>query len=167
MTDELPESPLTAAQMAEAGSRFLAALTDAQRREASFDFADDKQRRDWSFLPVPDRDGLRIGSLDNEQRKLAHELIVSGTSMPGYAKVVSVIAMEHVLRALTAAWAGDTSPGGRHYFRIQGPTVLIEHDNTQAGGDHIHSVWRHPDGDFGDDVLAEHHRRHHRSSPTA
>ena len=61
---------------------------------------------------------------------------------------------------LTFAWAGGTEPGDRHYFRIQGPTLLIEHDNTQANGNHIHSVWRNPADDFGDDVLAEHYRLH-------
>jgi hypothetical protein len=62
---------------------------------------------------------------------------------------------------LSFAWAGATSPGERHYFRIQGPTLLIEHDNTQGNGNHIHSVWRNPADDFGDDVLAEHYRVHH------
>jgi len=59
------------------------------------------------------------------------------------------------------AWAGATEPGQRHYFRVQGPTLLIEHDNTQGYGNHIHSAWRNPADDFGDDVLAEHYRLHH------
>jgi hypothetical protein len=63
---------------------------------------------------------------------------------------------------LTFAWAGSTEPGQRHYFRIQGPALLIEHDNTQGNGNHIHSVWRNPADDFGDDVLGEHYRYHHR-----
>jgi hypothetical protein len=62
---------------------------------------------------------------------------------------------------LTFAWAGGTSPGERHYYRVQGPTLLIEHDNTQGNGTHIHSAWRNPADDFGDDVLAEHYRTHH------
>jgi hypothetical protein len=56
------------------------------------------------------------------------------------------------------AWAGATERGSRHYFRVQGPGLLIEHDNTQGGGNHIHSVWRVPGGDFGDDLLAAHYR---------
>jgi len=338
--------PETAGRMAAAAAAFLAALTGAQRERACFAFGD--ERRDWSFMPARDRSGLPIGALDDGQRRLAHELIVTGTSLPGYAKVVSVMAMEHVLRALspaaadlfnperycfkvfgtpgenawgwqfaghhvslnftivsgryisptpcllgaepagygilapladdeelgfrlmrsldaaqrhaaliyhrsppdfatrtvprigeterpdpvfgpepdyqlsederdilsyvraspkglaagelnlrqfdelatlvgafarrlpdelagvqmreleragldnlTFAWAGGTEPGERHYFRVQGPTLLIEHDNTQGNGNHIHSVWRNPADDFGDDVLAEHYRRHH------
>jgi hypothetical protein len=89
--------------MAEAAARFLGALTAAQRDKVGFAFDDEAERRDWTFLPVPERSGLQLGSLDDAQRNLAHELIVASTSMPGYAKVVSVMAMEHVLRALTQA----------------------------------------------------------------
>jgi len=59
---------------------------------------------------------------------------------------------------LAFAWAGSTEPGERHYYRVQGPDLLIEHDNTQGGGNHIHSVWRNPANDFGDDLLAAHYR---------
>src|SRR6516162_779588 len=343
--DRLPV-PETAGRMAGAAGAFLAALTDAQRGRACFGFGD--ERPDWSFLPSPDRDGLPIGALDDGQRRLAHELIAAGTSLPGDTKVVWVMAMEHVLRALvpgladlfnperygfkvfgspgdeawgwqvaghhvslnftivdgrwvsptpcmlgaepasygllapladdeelgfglvnsvdaaprqaaiihhrpppdlaarmvpkigeverpdavffpepdyvisederdilsyvraspkgvpasalnrlqfdsltelvggfvrrlpdevagaqlhdlecmgmdnlTFAWAGGTSPGDRHYYRVQGPTLLIEHDNTQGNGNHIHSAWRNPADDFGDDVLAAHYRAYH------
>lgn len=59
------------------------------------------------------------------------------------------------------AWAGGTERGQPHYYRMQGPRLLAEYDNTQRDVNHIHSVWRDPDGDFGDDVLAEHLARHH------
>jgi hypothetical protein len=339
--------------MTGAASRLLAALSPAQRERACFAFGADAQRRAWSFLPAETRDGVPIADLTEDQRKLAHELIVTGTSMQGYAKVVSIIALEHVVRAETAAvipgllplfdpglysirvfgrpgeddawgwnldghhvslnftvsggrllaptpfmlgarpatfgvlapladdeeagyrfirllgegqlrqaviyhrpppdfatrmvgrigdverpdhvfvpepdytiddterdilsyvrttpkglpateleprqaaelrrivegyagrlpddvaaaamrnaeraglenlsfaWAGSTEPGERHYFRIQGPQLLIELDNTQGGGNHIHTVWRDPANDFGDDLLARHYQLHH------
>ena len=56
------------------------------------------------------------------------------------------------------AWAGSTRPGEAHYYRIQGPTFLVEYDNTQNAANHIHTVWRDFDGDFGRDLLREHHR---------
>lgn len=62
---------------------------------------------------------------------------------------------------LAFAWAGGLERGARHYFRIQGPDLLIEHDNTQGGGNHVHSVWRNPANDFGDDILAAHYRGQH------
>ena len=46
--------------------------------------------------------------------------------------------------------------GKTHYYRIQGPTFLIEYNNTQNNGNHIHSVWRDFNGDFGRDLLREH-----------
>ena len=109
--------PETAARMVAAAEALLAALTAAQRERACFAFGD--ERRDWSFAPVPNRDGLPIGALDDGQRRLAHELIVTGTSLPGYAKVVSVMAMEHVLRALTPD-AADLFNPERYCFKVFG-----------------------------------------------
>ena len=54
------------------------------------------------------------------------------------------------------AWAGEAERGKRHYYRVQGPTFLIEYDNTQNDANHIHSVWRDFEGDFGRDLLREH-----------
>jgi hypothetical protein len=54
------------------------------------------------------------------------------------------------------AWAGEAERGKRHYYRIQGPTFLIEYDNSQNDGNHIHSVWRDFTNDFGRDLLREH-----------
>jgi len=53
-------------------------------------------------------------------------------------------------------WAGPIERGQKHYYRVQGPTFLIEYDNTQNDGNHIHSVWRDFNGDFGRDLLREH-----------
>jgi hypothetical protein len=54
------------------------------------------------------------------------------------------------------AWLGETTRGKKHYYMVQGPTFLIEYDNTQNDGNHIHSVWRDFKGDFGQDILREH-----------
>jgi hypothetical protein len=56
------------------------------------------------------------------------------------------------------AWAGSMEPGQPHYFRVQGPSFLIEYDNTQNDANHAHMVWRDFTGDFGDDLLREHYR---------
>ncbi len=58
------------------------------------------------------------------------------------------------------AWMGSLERGERHYYRIQGPTFLIEYDNTQNNANHVHSVWRDFDGDFGADLLKEHYKQH-------
>jgi len=62
------------------------------------------------------------------------------------------------LDTIRMAWLGPTEKGAKHYYRVQGPTFLIEYDNTQNNGNHIHSVWRDFSGDFGRDLLREHLR---------
>ena len=61
------------------------------------------------------------------------------------------------------AWAGPTEPGAGHYYRIHAPVFLIEYDNTQNDANHVHSVWRDLENDFGGDALARHYEEsdHH------
>jgi hypothetical protein len=65
------------------------------------------------------------------------------------------------LEATHFAWAGAFEHLQPHYYRIQGPRLLIEYDNTQNDANHIHAVWRDPEGDFGRDVLQQHYQQHH------
>ena len=60
------------------------------------------------------------------------------------------------------AWTGGIEAGQPHYYRVQTPAFLIEYDKTQDNANHIHSVWRDFDGDFGLDLLAEHYKASHR-----
>ncbi len=60
------------------------------------------------------------------------------------------------------AWAGGVEPGQGHYYRIQSPSFLVEFDDTQDNANHIHSVWRDFEGDFGLDLLKEHYQSSHR-----
>ena len=59
------------------------------------------------------------------------------------------------------AWAGGLERGDAHYYRIHSPAFVIEYDNTQNGANHIHTVWRDFEGDFGRDLLREHHLSSH------
>src|SRR5690606_2628810 len=63
--------------------------------------------------------------------------------------------------AIHFAWAGSAEVGAAHYYRVHGPTFLIEYDNTQSDANHVHSVWRDLTNDFGVDVLAEHYATAH------
>ena len=54
------------------------------------------------------------------------------------------------------AWWGDAEQHKRHYYRVQGPTFLIEYNNTQNNANHIHTVFRDLENDFGGDVLRAH-----------
>ena len=64
--------------------------------------------------------------------------------------------IDGVLGDVRFAWAGSDAPRQGHYYVIHGPTFVIEYDNTQNGANHIHSVWRDLDNDWGDDALARH-----------
>jgi hypothetical protein len=64
------------------------------------------------------------------------------------------------VESLRFAWAGPERPGVPAYYRVQGPDLLIEYDNT-ASGNHAHTVLRRPSSDFGADLLAEHRRAYH------
>lgn len=65
------------------------------------------------------------------------------------------------LEQVTFGWAGKTDRSGARYYRIQGPTFLIEFDNFQNQANHIHTTVREFKGDFGHDLLAEHYARDH------
>jgi hypothetical protein len=54
-------------------------------------------------------------------------------------------------------WAGAKRRDEPHYYRIHGPTVLIEYDNTQNNANHVHTVWRDLENDFGGDLLLKHY----------
>jgi len=105
--------------------------------------------------------GLPAAELDDGQRALLRALL--GTYFGRVPDGVSPLGRYHgtVLDAVHVAWAGSLKPGQPSYYRIQGPDLLIEWDNTQRGANHAHSVWRDPSRDFGLDVLAQHHRLHH------
>ena len=59
------------------------------------------------------------------------------------------------------AWSGGIDRGTPHYYRVHAPSFLIELDDTQDHANHIHSVWRDFNGDFGADLLKQHYDSHH------
>ena len=56
-------------------------------------------------------------------------------------------------------WIGGLERGEGHYYRVQGPTFLLEYDNTQNDNNHIHAVWRDFENDFGEDLLRKHYEQ--------
>ena len=74
-------------------------------------------------------------------------------------KEIQVNGLEH----LWFTWAGDSQSmmGKGTYYRVQGPTILIEYDNTQNNANHVHSVIRDLKHDFGGDELLEHYKTDH------
>ncbi|HUQ87496.1 MAG TPA: DUF3500 domain-containing protein [Vicinamibacterales bacterium] len=104
--------------------------------------------------------GVAYGSMGSQQQALFTKLIETYAS-----NMEADLAAERMAKIKAAgidkvyfAWLGETEKGKKHYYRVQGPTFLIEYDNTQNNGNHIHSVWRDFKGDFGRDILREHLR---------
>jgi len=104
--------------------------------------------------------GLTADAMTASQRDLLMKLI---DVYVGFMAVDS--ATERLARLQKAgvekigfAWAGTEQRGQKHYYRVQGPTFLVEYDNAQDNANHIHSVWRDFNGDFGMDLLAAHYR---------
>lgn len=106
--------------------------------------------------------GITWAELDATQRGLLRRLVDRYLG-----RLPADIAARYRGEALDApdrvefAWAGDTGPGRPHYYCVRTPTVVIEYDNTQDGGNHAHSVLRHLRDDFGGDALRDHLRLEH------
>lgn len=60
-------------------------------------------------------------------------------------------------KSITFSWAGKMKKLTPHYYRIQGKSFLIEYDNSQNNANHIHTVWREFEGDFGKDLIRKHY----------
>jgi hypothetical protein len=105
--------------------------------------------------------GIPGGELTTAQRGVLISLIEEHASAQSPALVAARLARVKAdgPSAIRFAWMGTTEKGlGKpHYYRIQGPSFLIEYDNTQNNANHHHIVWRDFNGDFGVDLLQEHY----------
>ena len=110
-------------------------------------------------------EGLSASNMNEDQQRILIRLVREYiSSMPEQLanKRMENIKSEEI-ENIYFAWAGRTELTEPHYYRIQGKTFLIELDNTQNNANHIHSVWRNFDGDFGRDLIKEHYKNsdHH------
>ncbi len=79
----------------------------------------------------------------------------------GFAETLRIKIKKAGLENLAFAWAGSLKPGKGHYYRIQGPMLLIEYDNIQNNANHVHTVVRDLTNDFAEDILREHYHKDH------
>jgi hypothetical protein len=140
-------------------------LTQAQRPRAIIaarslgDIVTGPSRAETLAAPA----GLALADMTGDQRTHAIRLVEEyARNMRGELAEQELGRMHEAGPALIRfAWAGPLEPGQPHYYRLHGPTLLIEHDNTQNDANHIHSVWHDPRRDFGLDLLRAHYERGH------
>ncbi len=140
------------------GFDLVSALTMEQRSSAvlSEEAPADIITRNRPRLDAPmDPAGVPLSALDGSAGTTARELV--RTYLDRFP--------DGVIRPRTDelwfAWAGALEPGIGHYYRLTGPRLLVELDNTQNGANHVHTVVRDPEADFGEDLLAVHYARNH------
>jgi hypothetical protein len=145
--------PFTEPELAER----IAGMDAAAERASGYD-AGDYRRLALTSAPK----GLPAQELDAGQRHLLRALLATYLGrVPDGLSPLADYDNDAVLDAVHLAWAGPTDPGRPLYYRLQGPDLLIEYDNTQRQANHAHSVWRDPAADFGYDVLGAHLAAHH------
>jgi hypothetical protein len=149
----------------ELGFSLVNSLTDQQRKKAVFD-----DRALFDIVSSNDRKakqldpkGIMYPELSVDQQKMFLQLL--DVYVLNYELGFSTTLMNKIKKAginnLSFAWAGSLKPGAGHYYRIQGPMLLIEYDNTQNNANHVHSVVRDLTNDFAEDILREHYLKEH------
>jgi hypothetical protein len=109
------------------------------------------------IAPLPDQ-GVLYSALPAKQQALLIQLIeVYAGNMEAEVAAGRMAKIRSAgLDGIRFAWLGEIEKGKKHYYLVQGPTFLIEYDNTQNNGNHVHSVWRDFNGDFGRDIIRDH-----------
>ena len=166
---EVPDGPLRGmralGRQEDAGRALLGSLDAAQRDVA---IQEDISPRDVMARVALDPDplapiGIEARALRPAQRELLMEIVHAYTDVMN--EEIAALRLAKVEQAgvdnLRFAWAGGTKRGELSYFRVQGPTFLIELTNTMNDPNHIHSGWREFGAEFGRDVIAAHLRQDH------
>jgi uncharacterized protein DUF3500 len=107
--------------------------------------------------------GISATKFNSKQVEKLHALLDEYVSnLPEQLAAVRKDQIKKAGKNIFFAWAGGVNRGDQHYYRVQTDTFLIEFDNTQNGGNHVHSVWRDFNGDFGADLLKAHYDTSHK-----
>jgi len=145
----------------DAGRRLVTALNAVQRLVAIISESAPRDIVTGAEYPIDPLApaGVPAADLEPGQRQLLRALIRVYTD--AMAADIAAARWAKIERdgfdSIAFAWAGSLDAGEPHYYRVQGPSFLIEYDNVQNGANHVHSVWRDFDGDFGEDLLRAHY----------
>ncbi len=150
------------------GFELINSLSEEQRKLAIFqqkpffDIVTGNSTEVEPLSPV----GIMYGQLTRDQQLIFLKLLDEylSTMPPEQAEKKMNSIKDEEINEVRFGWAGATVLGEGHYYRIQGKSFLIEFDNVQNNANHIHSVWRDFEGDFGRDIIREHYKNsnHHK-----
>jgi hypothetical protein len=144
-----------AAGLFRAGEEWLVQMLADQHRRADEELGEHLDALRFTFMPK----GVPATALTAEQHQILDALLAAYLDrLPDDVAATEKTKVDAEVD-LHFAWAGELEPGGPHYYRVQGRRVLVEYDNLN--GNHIHSLWRDPLGDFGTDPLRDHRRIAH------
>src|SRR5207244_12372289 len=136
-------------------------LTDDQRKTAVVSAEAPKEIFTEAKRKVQplENSGIEAALLNKSQRAALQTLVrhYVQRTRPDLAEADLMKISKAGFDSVRLAWLGGLEKGEGHYYRVQGPTFLLEYDNTQNNNNHIHAVWRDFDGDFGEDVLKKHY----------
>jgi hypothetical protein len=126
------------------------ALNAAQRSQAILPY----QVSDLVLGPTQDGkniqpEGIRASALTPAQQTMLLDIVNEWTGIvhDGFAEP-RMTDIRSSIGDTFFAWSGPTTNGSAAYFRIQGPTVVIEYA-PQGSVDHIHTIYRDPTNDYG------------------
>lgn len=145
----------------------LKSLTEVQRKKAvvAVEAPNDIITRIERKAMIKDNTGIAFSELNDSQKKQFLNLIQLYVYRykKDFADRMLKEAQDAGYDKLKFAWAGDaeTGVGHPHYYRIVGPTIIIEYDNTQNNANHVHTVVRDLLHDYGGDQLLEHYKKGH------
>ena len=141
----------------EAARELITSLPAGLREAAVFNDASLRNHLTGNAVAVDPLDpvGIALGDLPEPQRTLATEII--GAYLESLPEAVAAEQWARLqdadLNSVRFGWAGSAERFEPHYYRLQGPTFVLEFDNSRNSGTHIHSVWRDFDQDFGRHLL--------------
>jgi hypothetical protein len=94
--------------------------------------------------------GLPVAKMSADQKKLMQSLLTEYLkNMPADIEKERRTAINEAGHDnISIAWWGSSELNKRHGYRIQGPTFLVEYNNTQNSANHVHAIWRDLAGDF-------------------
>lgn len=123
-------------------------------------------RQDPAVVGFPAR-GLARRGMDRRQGELLEALVRQylDRSPAAVADAAWAAATEAGWDDVHFTWAGGLHRGEGHYYAVTGPTFVLEYDNTQESGNHVHCVWRDRQHDLGGDLLARHYATGHAPAP--